>query len=436
MAQNWQLVSKTTTSINKNIIMEYKKKSLRLFFALVFSLIFSMKASAQLNEGDIMFVGYNADNQDGFSVVTLVNIPANSTIYFIDEEWNELPIGAGGAFISSTETKLTWNTGSSIISAGTVITFDETKSASNPGYGATIGSISGTISAAASNEVIYAFVGTNNITPTTFLTAIANDGFSLAKGSLTNTGLTDGINATSISGDEDVMVYSGSTICNPSFSNCTAEIANSANWSTQDGSGAQDVDNIFPDFPSDIPIIFQESTLPIKLISFYAKNNFSNTIILSWKTATEIDNDFFTIERSKDGYGWEEVAQIVGAGNSSSILAYSATDDYPYSGISYYRLKQTDYDGQFSYSDVKSVTLAKRTVNQIKLYPNPTYDKITVQGGDVRDFRIYNMLNQDITYQVSANKLNEYGYEVDLTYLAQGVYAIKTKTSTVKVYKR
>jgi hypothetical protein len=89
-------------------------------------------------------------------------------------------------------------------------------------------------------------------------------------------------------------------------------------------------------------------SLPIELINFipHVQDNWVN---LKWQTASEINNDYFTIEKSKTASNWIIVTQVNGAGNSSNILSYSTTDQIPYNGISYYRLKQTDFNGQFEY---------------------------------------------------------------------------------------
>ncbi|MFN8143654.1 MAG: T9SS type A sorting domain-containing protein [Bacteroidia bacterium] len=94
--------------------------------------------------------------------------------------------------------------------------------------------------------------------------------------------------------------------------------------------------------------------LPIELIYFKAKAR-SGVVDLTWATASEINNSYFTIERSSDGVNFIPIKQINGAGNSTVKLDYSAVDDQPLDGTSYYRLKQTDYDGQYSYSDIESV---------------------------------------------------------------------------------
>jgi hypothetical protein len=95
---------------------------------------------------------------------------------------------------------------------------------------------------------------------------------------------------------------------------------------------------------SDGPI----SGLPIELLDFTAKV-FSQCVSLTWLTAAEINNDFFTIERSRNGVNWEILTFVQGAGNSNQVLTYTWEDDQPLNGISYYRLKQTDFDGQFEY---------------------------------------------------------------------------------------
>lgn len=92
-------------------------------------------------------------------------------------------------------------------------------------------------------------------------------------------------------------------------------------------------------------------TLPIELIEFDAEYSEDQTE-LYWKTATEINNDYFTVERSKDGEQWNKIEYVEGAGNSNEELQYEIKDENPHAGLNYYRLKQTDYDGKYSYSDI------------------------------------------------------------------------------------
>lgn len=78
---------------------------------------------------------------------------------------------------------------------------------------------------------------------------------------------------------------------------------------------------------------------------------------LKWSTATETNNDYFLIERSKDGIEFESIINVDGAGFSTKKLTYSTSDNNPLSGLSFYRLKQVDFDGQFSNSEIVSVEL-------------------------------------------------------------------------------
>lgn len=97
------------------------------------------------------------------------------------------------------------------------------------------------------------------------------------------------------------------------------------------------------------------STLPIELLEFNAKRN-DRYVDLTWQTASETNNNYFTVEKSIDGLNFSSIGNLSGAGNSSSVLSYKLIDSSPTQDrISYYRLKQTDYDGTFTYSDIVSV---------------------------------------------------------------------------------
>jgi hypothetical protein len=114
----------------------------------------------------------------------------------------------------------------------------------------------------------------------------------------------------------------------------------------------------------------QCSNLPIELLSFTALPKDSN-VKLNWSTASESNNAHFNLERSADGLNFTSIDEIKGAGSSAETLNYSLLDEKPLDGISYYRLKQTDFDGQTSYSDKKSVKYNFRDELVIKIYPNP-----------------------------------------------------------------
>jgi hypothetical protein len=119
------------------------------------------------------------------------------------------------------------------------------------------------------------------------------------------------------------------------------------------------------------------AALPIELLFFEALAH-NNSTLLDWCTASEINNHYFTIERSQNGSHFESIVQIPGAGNSNQNLCYSANDLQPYQGINYYRLKQTDYNGASTYSQVVTVFFSEK--NTVLLYPNPANELIYIHS--------------------------------------------------------
>ncbi len=97
--------------------------------------------------------------------------------------------------------------------------------------------------------------------------------------------------------------------------------------------------------------------LPITLLHFAAAVTPEKLVRTDWRTATEINNDFFTVERSGDGFNFQAVGTISGAGNSTGVLDYAFVDDDPKPGITYYRLRQTDFDGTSTLSIIRPVQI-------------------------------------------------------------------------------
>jgi len=179
-----------------------------------------------------------------------------------------------------------------------------------------------------------------------------------------------------------------------------------------------------------------QTPLPIELLSFDAKPNHAK-VLLNWQTATETNNDFFTIERSQDAKQWEGIAQVDGAGNSNKVLSYSYTDKNPLQGVSYYRLKQTDYNGSFDYSAVRKIAL--KQMGEIKIYPNPTQDKIQIENyqGDANNVQIYNAMGQNLSSQIGSKQNQDLNsLQLDLSALPTGVYFIRIGEQSFKVFKK
>ncbi|MEH2205368.1 MAG: choice-of-anchor I family protein [Nostoc sp.] len=188
-----------------------------------------------LTQGDIAFISFNAD-EDGWSIVTFVDIDPNTTIYFSDGT------ASSPTAIGSTESSFVWNTGSQTIAAGTVVRFsaiDSTSRASSIGTFTVVNSSNLGLSATA--ETVYAFLGNSGTAPTTILTAVSSEA---NNNSLATVGLTDGVNAIKLTSSTDYGQYTGSRTGQTSFVNYKALVNNSANWTVDvGGDGATVIPN-------------------------------------------------------------------------------------------------------------------------------------------------------------------------------------------------
>ena len=189
-------------------------------WCLVFALFLFFKVDAQ-STGEIAFVGFNSDGDDDFSIVTLVDVSANTTLYIKD----------AAGFI-------TWNTGGSIINAGSIITFTDVDYPTNPYLGVTKGTItkSGTFNWSASGEAVYIYVGTDKDTPTTYIAGMIN---SSTAADLTGTGLTSGTNFLQLNtiASPDGGVYSASRANKATYAAYLGELVNPTNWSSNSTNG-------------------------------------------------------------------------------------------------------------------------------------------------------------------------------------------------------
>lgn len=178
------------------------------------------------------------------------------------------------------------------------------------------------------------------------------------------------------------------------------------------------------------------SPLPIELIRFGATPEFGN-VWLDWATATEKNNAFFTIERSQNAEVWEEVARVKGAENSSQIKEYSYVDTRPFYGTSYYRLKQTDFDGRFSYSSIRSVSVEKYKAAELRVYPNPTKGDIHIQSNTLKkeDVFFFDVLGKEVSSDCKFVFESPQGLLFDLSALETGVYYIYSPIGAKKLVK-
>ncbi|MEZ4938421.1 MAG: LamG-like jellyroll fold domain-containing protein [Crocinitomicaceae bacterium] len=163
-------------------------------------------------------------------------------------------------------------------------------------------------------------------------------------------------------------------------------------------------------------------TLPVEMTIFdiYSQDH---QAILFWETESEINNSHFEILRSSNGQIWEFIGSVEGKGNSTEKTEYQYIDSNPLPDISYYRLKQVDFDGQHKLSDIRSFQM---TDLSIQLYPNPTKDILTIVG--VKDYSsifVYDIFGRKISILIEKNGQNKM---LSFKNFPKGVYFIHIQT--------
>jgi uncharacterized protein len=289
-----------------------------------------------LAASSIAFVGFNADGTDNIAFVALVDIGVGETIIFEDNEWN------GTGFVDTNEGAFSW-TATAPITAGTIVRID------NIGTGvitANLGTATSPVVGRGSNrgiggdnEVIYAYQGM--ATAPTFITAIANSGFTATTGSLTGTGLTAGTNAIDLSivdSGADIATYNGLRVGQASFAAYGALINNPVNWITQDATGDQSIDLTAPDLPFDATAFAVTVASPNPTVNLSVSTNAGTeagtTVITVTVTASSavIGNQTVTLGVSGTGiiagdYDLRSNTVTIPSGQTTGSTTFIITDD-------------------------------------------------------------------------------------------------------------
>jgi hypothetical protein len=176
------------------------------------------------------------------------------------------------------------------------------------------------------------------------------------------------------------------------------------------------------------------SSLPIELFKFTAKLK-DNHVLLDWSTASEQNNDFFTIEKSADGINWEAIGNMKGAGTTNIKQHYSFLDENAYQGLNYYRLKQTDYNKEFEYSYIIDLNTIQQKTDGLILYPNPADQTLSVYGvTEPQNVYLINQLGEYINSAVT--NITSSRVQIDTKNLVNGIYFIEVNTSTERLTKK
>ncbi len=191
--------------------------------------------------------------------------------------------------------------------------------------------------------------------------------------------------------------------------------------------------------PENGPVSLCDITLPITLLRFEATAE-NDIVKLQWTTASEVNNQCFIIERTSDGKSFEEITKVNGSGNSTNTLEYETKDLYPLEGLSYYRLKQIDFDGKYTYSDLVGLLIKPKTkfdfvsvettINStIKISFNSKVNELcTLQVVDLSGNAVFNL---DLYVNTGLNKK-----EIYCPFLKKGVYILTLQNSDQLLSKK
>ena len=150
--------------------------------------------------------------------------------------------------------------------------------------------------------------------------------------------------------------------------------------------------------------------------------NHSN-VKLTWITSAENNNSYFTVQRSLDGTDWDDVEKVPGSNNTNSDTTYTAYDNDPLQGVSYYRLKITDNNGNSTYSEIKEINFGGSFAG-INIFPNPAKSFFSITGSDLKIMQVsvYNNLGQLIDLSRTAQN-NSIIFNV--AGLPKGIYYVR-----------
>ena len=179
--------------------------------------------------------------------------------------------------------------------------------------------------------------------------------------------------------------------------------------------------------PFTIGSISSANPLPIRILYFDVRfNEKFDHVILDWRTASEKNNDYFSIERSVDGINWIKIGEVNGAGTSNIPVSYQYFDFDVFRGLTYYRLKQVDFDGEFDYSDIKLVNFQKA---ENLVYPNPSSGEFYING--VKEENDNVLVINSLSELVFSGKLQN--NKINLSFLSKGIYFLIINNQSEKI---
>ncbi|MFB9054716.1 choice-of-anchor I family protein [Formosa undariae] len=348
---------------------------------LLLALCIGSYLNAQINTGDMAFIGMNADGDDDFAIVTFVDIPTNSTIHFADKEWT-------GTEFNSGESAYSWLSGTTLIPAGSIITFNTISDIPSVNFGS-IDGVPGGLSSG--SETIFAYLGTNVETPTTFIAAVANAAG--AFGDLTNTGLTPGLTAITYTPDgTDIAVYNGPK-SGLDVNGYLIALNDMSNYDTQDTDADDHNDGVAPEstFNTTAFVISTEDVTPPSVVNIVSADKGTTHVIFSEtipkETAETLSNYNFTPARNVSNISYDETS-------NTATLTHDAFND----GIAYALTigNIIDLKGNIQVTDYTSESLYYNVTTEGLIITEIMYNAPSDNSDALEFLEIYNTTDEAI----------------------------------------
>lgn len=173
------------------------------------------------------------------------------------------------------------------------------------------------------------------------------------------------------------------------------------------------------------------SVLPVRYNYLKATAN-EKTVVLSWQTASEQEADKFIVERSENGNNFSSIGSVAAKPQPNAGSHYFFVDNAPLQGVAYYRLKQLDQRGGFNYSRIIRIDRASVNKLNIRIYPNPAHDRITVQhqaASGLEKMKVYNLAGGLVMQQPVLK--NSQHTSISIAHLPAGNYFVSLVTETL-----
>lgn len=229
--------------------------------------------------------------------------------------------------------------------------------------------------------------------------------------------------------------------CGGSITVCTVSLGSTSNISNQNFCCQDNSDTQFatsPGFNIDSATVFVcGAPLPIELLSFIGWPTEEGNNHIQWVTATEMDNDYFLLEKSLDGITWTLVEKVQGAGFSTNTLYYNAMDKNASFGKSYYRLLQVDFNGETHPYGPISVD-QKYSKNNLICYPNPANNQLFVLFNtqlEISEIQLKNAEGKEVISNYRLTTLSDQKITIDLSQLASGIYFLYYRGEVHRIIK-